>query len=97
MDMTTGLTSNETLFLTHMSRYGGYRPIHKYGRKWGWVTFCGVGGSPTLYKTKRAALQAVDQFIDSLMAKEVNRTTYNRITETYRLLGYTENISSPKP
>lgn len=84
MDMTTGLTSNETLFLTHMSRYGGYRPVHKYGRKWGWVTFCGVGGSPTLYKTKRAAHQAVNQFIDSLMAKEVTPAIRRRIEDTQR-------------
>ncbi len=80
------LTSNESLFLTHISRHGDYLPIQKYGRKWAWLTFHGVGGSPRLYNTKREAAQAVNQFIDELMAKEVTLATRRRIEAIHQLI-----------
>ena len=68
------LTDNEESFLRHMMRYGsdGY-PVSKVGRTWQWIDFRGCSGAPTVYKTKREAFKAVDNYIDVLLDKKAGR------------------------
>lgn len=71
------LTEGENMLLQHVTRYGstGY-PIGKVGRFWHWRDAFGVKGSPTPYKTKRAAheaFQAWQQLMLDIKAGRVER------------------------
>ena len=72
MKQVNGLTQAESDFLGHMMRFGsdGY-PVQKAGRNWQWVEFWGIKGAPTTYKTKRAAFEAVERYIDVLIDKSI--------------------------
>ncbi len=65
-----GLSTDENDLLQHVSRWGsdGW-PIQKVGRNWHWVESWGVKGSPTVYKTKRAAGEAFQAWIDAMLRK----------------------------
>lgn len=67
-------TDAERDFHGHMMMFGsaGY-PIRKVGRVWIWEDFWGVKGSPTTYKTKKAASEAVERFIHVLCDKAAGR------------------------
>lgn len=69
-----GLSTQENDFQRHMSRWGsdGY-PVRKIGRSWQWVAFCGVKGAPTVYKTKRECVAAVEAFLAVLRNKSAGR------------------------
>lgn len=62
------LSEGENQFLRHAQRWGsdGYF-ITKVQSKWIWEGAFGVSGSPIVYKTKKAAIAAVDAYIDSLL------------------------------
>lgn len=68
------LSDNEESFLRHMMRWGsdGY-PVSKVGQSWHWVDFRGCSGAPTVYKTKREAEVAVENYIDILIDKKAGR------------------------
>lgn len=68
------LTSNERSWLNHMVMWGsaGY-PVRKVGRGWHWEEFFGVKGAPTVYKTKREAVAAVERFEEILLDKLAGR------------------------
>jgi hypothetical protein len=64
------LTEGENQFLQHMIMFGsdGY-PVGKLGRKWQFAKAFGAGGTPTLYPTKRQAVEAVERYLDILRAR----------------------------
>ena len=68
------LSKGENEWLTHMSRWGsdGY-PICKRGRGWVFERAYGVGGAPTVFKTKRAAVTQCELFYDILRDKAAGR------------------------
>jgi len=70
----TPLTKAENDFLRHMMMWGssGY-PVQKVGRGWHWVEFWGVKGTPTVYKTKREAVAAVERYISILIDQKAGR------------------------
>ena len=71
------LNEDETRFLAHMVRWGseGY-PIRKAGnRRWLWEPFCGIQGSPLVYPTKRAAIAAIEAYLDILIDKKAGKIT----------------------
>lgn len=69
-----GLTDNERSFMNHMHMWGsdGY-PVRKVGRKWHWSDAFGIKGSPTTYKTKREAMEAVERYMGILADKKAGR------------------------
>lgn len=71
---TAALTESEGNFLRHMMMFGsdGY-PVQKAGSRWIWVEFWGVRGAPVVYKTKRAAVAAVERYIDILIDRKAGR------------------------
>jgi hypothetical protein len=71
------LTEAERNILRHISRWGsdGY-PIRKLtGRnpRWVWDEMYGVKGAPVVYKTKREAVTAFEDYLDVLRAKLAGR------------------------
>ena len=69
-----GLTEGEQQMLGHWSMYGSdMYPIAKAGRVWIWHEAFGVKGSPTVYKTKKAAYKAFEAFIDVLLDAKAGR------------------------
>lgn len=68
------LSASEKSIVQHVSRWGsdGY-PITKVGRRWHWNEMFGVRGAPVSYKTKRAAVQAFENFHDLLLDKAAGR------------------------
>jgi len=68
------LSKGENEWLTHMSMFGadGY-PIRKIGSHWTYERAFGVGGTPTTYKTKKAAVAACELFYDILRDKAAGR------------------------
>lgn len=62
-----GITEDERALLTHISMWGssGY-PVQKVGRSWHWRDWRSVKGAPTVYKTKREAVEAFERFRDIL-------------------------------
>lgn len=69
-----GLSIAEGNFLDHMTRWGsdGY-PIEKCGRTWQWREAFGIVGPPTVFRTKRAAFESVDRYLDVLLDKLAGR------------------------
>ena len=67
-------TDAERDFHRHVTMWGsaGY-PVQKIGRAWHWVDFWGVKGAPTVYKTKREAVAAVERYLTILCDKEAGR------------------------
>lgn len=63
-------------FQRHMSRWGsdGY-PVRKVGRgsRWIWDDCWGVKGPPVVYRTKRAAFEAVEAYLGILCDKAAGR------------------------
>jgi hypothetical protein len=72
--MTSTLEEHEGRFLDHMMRWGsdGY-PVRKAGHSWIWDDFCGVRGSPKVYKTKRETVAAIERYIDILLDRKAGR------------------------
>jgi hypothetical protein len=68
------ITDGEKQWLSHMMRWGsdGY-PVSKSGKGWIWREAFGVGGSPIIYKTKKAAMAACALCEDLLIAKKAGR------------------------
>ena len=68
------LTTGEIDLMNHISMFGsaGY-PVQKMGRSWHWVEFFGVKGAPTVYKTKREAVQAFERYMDVLRDRLAGR------------------------
>lgn len=68
------LSKGENEWLTHMSRWGsdGY-PVRKTGSRWVFERFYGVGGTPVVYKTKKAATAACEAFYEILRDKAAGR------------------------
>lgn len=68
------LTENERRFLTHNTRWGsdGY-PITKIKGGWVWHESYGVKGAPVVFKTKKAAGEAIENYIDILCDKLAGR------------------------
>lgn len=62
------LSEDEWALLKHTAMFGsdGY-PIRKRGRGWHWEDWRSVRGPPTVYKTKRAAVEAFSRFLDVLI------------------------------
>lgn len=60
------VTEAERALLTHVSMFGsdGY-PVRKLVRGWSWGTDA-VKGPPTVFKTKRAAVDSFEAFLDVL-------------------------------
>ena len=70
-----GLTVAESDFLGHMTRFGsdGY-PVRKARNGcWLWADFWGVKGAPTVYRTKREAVAAIERYIGVLLDKHAGR------------------------
>lgn len=44
----------------------GHRPIHRIPGGWTWVEFMGVRGAPLVYKSRRAAVAAVNACADAM-------------------------------
>jgi hypothetical protein len=68
------LTENEQMFLNHMIRWGsdGY-PVQKVGRQWKWIVFYGCHVMATTYKTKKAAVAAIEAYITLLCDRKAGR------------------------
>jgi hypothetical protein len=65
----------ESDFLQHMGRFGSDAyPVQKVsGGRWIWRECWGVKGAPTVYKTKRECVQAIERYIDVLIDKTAGR------------------------
>lgn len=65
--MVLGLTNEQNALLAHALMFGieGY-PIQKISGRWMWVEAFGVKGSPTVYKTKKAAVAAFEGWISAM-------------------------------
>lgn len=69
------LNQAEANWLQHMIRFGseGY-PVRKLrGGRWIFDEFFGVKGTPTVYKTKREAVAAIERYEDVLVEKAAGR------------------------
>jgi hypothetical protein len=69
------LSTDENDFLQHWSRWGSdMYPVSKTsGGRWVWTEFCGIKGAPTVYKTKRAACEAVELYVHALIDRSAGR------------------------
>lgn len=69
------LSEAENNFLRHVQMWGSCSwPVRKVSpAKWVWFDFWGVKGAPTVYKTKRDAMHAVDTYIGILCDKAAGR------------------------
>lgn len=74
------ITENERRLMQHVSMFGsaGY-PVQKIGTRWFWVDAFGVSGSPSAYRTKRAAIAAFELWCD-LYRMRAGQETYERAT-----------------
>ena len=63
-----GISEKEKELLSHISRWGsdGYPIMKTKNGKWLWYEFFEVKGAPTVYKTKRAAVEAFEAFLGIL-------------------------------
>ncbi len=68
------LSQGENEWLRHMNMFGsdGY-PVRKTGSRWMFERAFGVGGTPIVYKTKRAAIAACEAFYAILRDKAAGR------------------------
>lgn len=71
------LSPEEQALLTHVTMFGsaGY-PIRKLARgsRWVWDDAFGVKGTPTVYKTKRAAVAAFEVWCSLMRDKLAGRS-----------------------
>lgn len=69
-----GLTVAESDWLQHVTMFGsaGY-PVRKVGRTWQWMEFWGVKGAPTVYRTKRECVAAIEAYHGILLDKHAGR------------------------
>jgi len=71
-----GLSEDEKRLVTHIMRWGsdGY-PISKLrsGRGWIWSGFGNIKGPPTVFKTKRAAFDWFESYLDVLIDAHAGR------------------------
>ena len=65
--MTRTLTEDERALMQHVTMWGsdGY-PVRKLGRKWIWGEWRSVKGPPTVFRTKRAAVESFERYLDFL-------------------------------
>ena len=64
------LTDDEIALMRHISMWGsdGY-PIRQLSKgRWIWDNWRGVRGAPTIYKTKREAIETFERFMDIVRA-----------------------------
>ncbi len=75
MSLNDQRTEAERNFHRHVGMFGADAyPIRKVGNgRWIWFEFWGVQGAPTVYKTKRAASEAVETYIRVLNDKAAGR------------------------
>lgn len=73
-DRFPGLTIAEAGFYLHMQRWGsaGY-PVAKMGGKWFWNEAFAVSGTPSPFKTKKAAHEAIETYLGILRDKIAGR------------------------
>jgi hypothetical protein len=67
----SALSTNENDFLHHHTRWGsdGY-PIMKMGTgRWAWSESFEIKGAPVVYRTRKAAAKAIEDYVDSLLAR----------------------------
>lgn len=71
----TMLNANESAFLQRNMMWGSdMYPIQKLNNgKWIWNDYCGVTGAPTVYRTKRAAAEAIARYLGVLLDKHAGR------------------------
>lgn len=69
------LNKAENDFLQHIGMWGSAAyPVRKTaGGKWLWHEFWGVKGAPVVYKTKKAAVEAIERYLDILRDKAAGR------------------------
>lgn len=72
--ITRTLTEDEAALLQHIMLWGsdGY-PIEKLGRRWHWRKWRGIYGSPIVYKTKQAAIDAFERYHQVLLDVRAGR------------------------
>lgn len=72
--MHTTLSAGENSWLTHINMWGsnGY-PVRKLGTRWTFDRAFGVGGTPVVYPTKKAAVAACEAFYAILRDKSAGR------------------------
>lgn len=76
------VSAGERDLVRHVGMWGvdGY-PVAKVGSRWHWVEVFGVRGAPKVYRTKRAAIAAVDAFLD-MVRDGLAREAYDRAMTT---------------
>ncbi len=68
------LTEAENRWLQHVQMWGSDAwPILKLKRGWIWDEAWGVAGAPTVYKTKREAMDAIECYIQALLDRLAGR------------------------
>lgn len=74
------LTDDEAALLYTVQMMGSASyPISKVGSRWQWHAWRSVGGSPTLYRTKRAAVAAFELWSDLALARWREMKIANRL------------------
>lgn len=71
------LTVAESDWLQHVSMFGsaGY-PVQKLApHRWIWREMWGVNGAPTVYRTRRECVAAIERYHDFLLDKHAGRLT----------------------
>lgn len=57
--------------LAHLAMWGGDAyTVRRHGNKWGCDPFFGMTVSPTLYRTKREAVEQFDRFYTALIERD---------------------------
>lgn len=74
MDELPPLDPGELAVLNHVSRWGrsGY-PISRHGKHWHVDGINGYGSFPTVYKTKREAVEQFERYVDLLRLRRVEQ------------------------
>jgi len=69
------LSQAEANFYRHMERWGSesYPIIKRRSGHWTWHEFCSVRGCPSPYKTKKAAVAAIELYLSILLDKIAGR------------------------
>ena len=79
------LNQAENDFLRHITMWGSAAyPTQKVGNgKWIWREFWGVKGAPTVYKTKKACVEAIERYMDILRDKAAGRLPPSQDSPAY--------------
>ena len=72
--MASTMTQAEQDFLRAITMWGSDAyPVLKVKNGWIWNEFWGVEGAPTVFKTKRACVEAIERYIQVLLDKKAGR------------------------